>query len=239
MGTRLLARGLDLRQSDTSHWNLAFPEIVRSIHEADLAAGAGWITCNTFGANRFWLDRYQSKTQVRLINQKAVEIAREAIGNSGKKAIIAGSIGPTAFADELTLREQAEALVAAGADCLLFETLSQAEAEKLVEWKLADEFSQSWVSLYDWGKDPAETAQRLLASGFRQFGMNCLADKKQIELTLDKLIKIEGIEILVKPSAMPAHKLLEIARKYAGMGLVAIGGCCGTDERFIRELAEY
>jgi hypothetical protein len=41
---------------------------------------------------------------------------------------------------------------------------------------------------------------------------------------------------LVKPSAMPAQQLLEIARKYAGMGLVAIGGCCGADERFIREL---
>jgi len=45
MGTALLAQGLRGRAPE---WNLTHPEIVRSVHGAHLAAGAGLVLTNTF-----------------------------------------------------------------------------------------------------------------------------------------------------------------------------------------------
>src|SRR5829696_8699488 len=80
MGTRLMARGLDLAHDDPCLWNLDRPDEVLDIHRRDLRAGSDAVLTNTFGANRLSLRRLGRSDQVAAINHRAVELARQAAG---------------------------------------------------------------------------------------------------------------------------------------------------------------
>ncbi|MFO0950467.1 MAG: homocysteine S-methyltransferase family protein [Isosphaeraceae bacterium] len=125
MGTRLVARGLDLASSDPCLWVLDRPDDVREIHRRDVAAGADGVTTDTFGAHRAWLDRFGRAEDVARVNRRAVEIAREA---AGPFRLVLGSVGPAASAHPRDLAEQVDLLSDAGVDALLFETLRPDEA---------------------------------------------------------------------------------------------------------------
>ncbi|MFM7594208.1 MAG: homocysteine S-methyltransferase family protein [Isosphaeraceae bacterium] len=237
MGTRLMARGLNLATADPCLWNLSHADSVFRVHSADLAAGAQCISTNTFGANRFWLGRYASADQTAIVNQEAVAIARRAISESGKQAEIAGSIGPTAFFDEKTLREQIEILMAAGVDSLIFETLAPPAARQLCQWQIQKYSVEIWVSFFDWGTHPHDQARMLLESGFKTMGLNCMNDKRKILHVLKQLSDINAISLFLKPSRMHFPSVLAMANQFSAKGLNAIGGCCGTDEHWIRMLA--
>ncbi len=74
MGTRLCARGLDLRSDDPCLWNLTHPAEVLDLHERDVSAGSQVVFTNTFGANRFWLANYDRADAVATINRRAVAL---------------------------------------------------------------------------------------------------------------------------------------------------------------------
>ena len=58
MGTILYARGIFINRC-YDELNLSQPDLVRSVHEEYLQAGAELIETNTFGANAFRLGRHQ------------------------------------------------------------------------------------------------------------------------------------------------------------------------------------
>src|SRR5665213_3923209 len=78
MGTSLYARGIFINRC-YDELNLSQPEIVRSIHEEYLQAGAEVIETNTFGANAIRLQRYGLRDKVREINLAGVALARKAV----------------------------------------------------------------------------------------------------------------------------------------------------------------
>ncbi|MDQ1694471.1 MAG: methionine synthase / methylenetetrahydrofolate reductase, partial [Acidobacteriaceae bacterium] len=97
MGTALYGRGVFLNKC-FDELNLSQPEVVRSVHEEYLQAGAEIVETNTFGANSFRLQRFGLQDQARVINEAGVRIAREAVAQLADKqagsAYVAGSIGP-------------------------------------------------------------------------------------------------------------------------------------------------
>jgi len=97
MGTSLYGRGIFINRC-FDELNLSQPELVRSVHEEFLQAGAEIIETNTFGANAFRLLRYGFQDQVEAINKAGVRIARQAVeqlaDKQAGKAYVAGSIGP-------------------------------------------------------------------------------------------------------------------------------------------------
>src|SRR6201985_1339650 len=62
MGTMVYARGIFINRC-YDELNLSKPELIRSIHEEYLQAGAEVIETNPFGGNRFRLSRYGLEDQ--------------------------------------------------------------------------------------------------------------------------------------------------------------------------------
>ena len=67
-GTELQARGLEVGACP-DQWNLSHPELVEEVARAYVEAGSQIILSNTFGANRFTLDRYHLAEQAAEINR--------------------------------------------------------------------------------------------------------------------------------------------------------------------------
>jgi len=130
MGTLLFQMGLETGKAPES-WLFEEPEKVEQVHRAYVEAGSDIIQTNTFGATPTKLAAAGLEGQCRVLNSRALHIARSA---SGGKTLVAGNIGPTgrlfppmgtATEEELytEFRMQAEALAAGGADLLNIETM--------------------------------------------------------------------------------------------------------------------
>ena len=114
------------------------PDIIEHIHTQYLQAGADIIETNTFNANALSLQKYGLSAYDRLINLKAVQIARKVVEQhsaiSGKNAYVAGAIGPgnTLLTDKDSKEfyaladayfAQASAIIEGGADLMFIETI--------------------------------------------------------------------------------------------------------------------
>ncbi len=78
MGSMLIAEGLPSGASP-EEWNRSRPATIRRIHESYLEAGADFITTNTFGATPSRLESFGLGDELRVLNNTAVRLAREAI----------------------------------------------------------------------------------------------------------------------------------------------------------------
>ncbi len=120
------------------------PDVIEGVHRSMVEAGAEVVETDTFQASRLKLDEWGLADHTVEINQRAAEIARQAVGED---RFVAGSIGPTGFlpaSDDPTLgdirfrdlvevfQEQSEGLIQGGADLLIIET-----AQDILEVKAA------------------------------------------------------------------------------------------------------
>ncbi len=197
MGTMLYARASASQMHGRcfDELNLTAPELVQEIHRQYILAGAEFIETNTFGANAAKLEAYGLADQVRSINRRAAQLAREAREVAGRNVFIAGALGPsgqpvsaTARDDDtrmITLRalfrEQIEGLIEGGSDLIILETFSSlAELRQAV--LAAREtgglptiaqmtFTEDGQSLA--GDSPAEAASALARLGVDVIGANC------------------------------------------------------------------
>lgn len=141
-GTELNRRGVD---TGLPMWSakalLDAPDVLLAIHRDYVLAGAEIITANTFRTNRRSLAATGCAGEAGMLTTRAVELARDAIGEamSGRsgdgEVHIAGSIAPLEdcyspdlVPDTETLAvehyEMVAVLVSAGADLLLVETMN-------------------------------------------------------------------------------------------------------------------
>src|SRR5688572_25009808 len=122
--------------------SLTQPQIITEIHRQYLDAGADIIETNTFSSTAIAMADYEMQSLAYEINVAAAKCAREAIAKSGKKAWVAGAIGPLnktlslspdvnnpgfralTFDEAMNAYyEQVRGLVDGGADLLLIETI--------------------------------------------------------------------------------------------------------------------
>ena len=234
LGTRLIAMGLDLATDDPCRWTLNRPELIFDLHHRDITAGAEVVCTNSFGANREWLARWGQAQDVEAINRESVRIAREA---AGPDRFVVGSIGPTATVNPATIREQADALLGAGADALVLETcrLDQALAGLKVLGRLE---RPTIVSLFDWPDPIAPTARQLAEAGAAVSGANCFGDLALGGRLLDAIATMDPMPCWLKPSgglpggvALNLEDFTALARRVALLpSPILLGGCCGTTE---------
>jgi methionine synthase I (cobalamin-dependent) len=265
-GTQLQAKGLE-PGACPDIWNLEYPGRVEYVARAYVDAGSRVILTNTFRANRIALERQGLAEKTAAINRAGVEISRRA---AGERAYVFASLGPsgkllmTGEAGEAELRaafaEQAKFLAEAGAQALVFETMSDL-AETSIAVAAARETGLPVVACmaFDSGKNrdrtmmgvtPEQAATELTRAGVDVIGANCGQSIETYLPLCSRLAAATDRPIWVKPNAgSPAliggqavyeSTPEEFARYAPGLvkaGAAFIGGCCGTDPAFIRAIA--
>ena len=217
LGTMLQAAGLSGGQNPEI-WNIQQPDTVKSIHRAYLNAGAQVISANTFGANAHKLQG-SGCTPQQLV-AAGVQLAKQAISDSGKSARVAldiGSIGQLlqpmgtlAFEDAVAIfSEMIRAGANAGADLVLIETMSdlyEAKAAVLAAKETCNlpvwcsmTFAESGRTLT--GSDVQTCVTVLEGLGADAVGLNCGLGPAQCLLLAREFVKYASVPVLVQPNA--------------------------------------
>lgn len=192
MGTQLIARGIDSGKCN-DYLNIERPDIISDIHRNYFEAGSDAVITNTFGANKYALERYGLAKETDDINKAGVQIA---LGAAGEEKYVLGDIGPSGdFLVPLgplkpeDLKEvyvqQANALLEGGVDGFIIETMTAIEeltvaieAVKSIGSDLPVFSSMSFDQTDDdfktmMGVDVETAITKIVSSGIDAVGYNC------------------------------------------------------------------
>lgn len=221
MGTMLHAHGIGFDKC-FDELNLTNPAAVAEVHRAYIEAGAQIVLTNTFGANRFKLEKHGLGDKVTAINAAGVELVKRVAAASFKDVLIAGDVGPlgvrltpfgrvTPEQARAAFAEQIAALAGAGAHLIVIETISDLheareavaaarEAAPNLPVVVSVTFTRDDRTLL--GDDPAKAARVLAATGADVIGVNCSGGPAQLLRILKQMRQAAPqMKFWVKPNA--------------------------------------
>ena len=262
--------------------SLTRPDVVEDIHRKYLVAGADIIETNTFSSQRISMADYHCEHLVKELNEASARIARRLADeftrrNPEKPRFVAGSIGPTnktcsmsprvddpAYRDvdfdemSAAYHEQIEALVDAGVDALLIETIFDTLNAKAAIYAAEEVFRQKGRSLpLMLSVTVSDKAGRTLSGQTLEafltsvdfapifsVGLNCSFGPMEIKPYIEEVAREATCYVSVYPNAglpnamgqydVSPAQMAEQMRAFVDEGLVnIIGGCCGTTDAYI------
>ncbi|EST39678.1 methionine synthase [Streptomycetaceae bacterium MP113-05] len=259
--------------------NVTRPDIVSSVHREYFEAGVDCVETNTFGANLAALGEYDIAHRIHELSEAGVRVARDVAdefeSGDGRMRWVLGSMGPgtklptLGHAPYAALRDayqqNAEGMIAGGADALLVETtqdLLQTKASVLGARRALDATGTSLPLLCSvtvettgtmlLGSEIGAALTALEPLGIDMIGLNCATGPAEMSEHLRYLARHARVPISCMPNAgLPslgkdgAHYPLtapELADAQDGFirdyGLSLVGGCCGTTPEHLRQLVE-
>ncbi|MFI9003253.1 methionine synthase [Streptomyces sp. NPDC053541] len=259
--------------------NVSRPDIVRAVHDAYLEVGTDCVGTNTFNCNFSALGEYDIAHRIHELSEAGARIAREAADEfterTGQQRWVLGSMGPGTKLPTLghveyrTIRDayqqNAEGLLAGGADALLVETtqdLLQTKAAIIAAHR-AMEIAGYTVPLITsvtvettgtmlLGSEIGAALTALEPLGIDMIGMNCATGPAEMSEHLRYLARHAGIALSCMPNAglpvltkdgahypLSAEELADAHETFvAEYGLSLVGGCCGTTPEHLRQVVE-
>ncbi|MEV5005181.1 MULTISPECIES: methionine synthase [unclassified Streptomyces] len=259
--------------------NVTRPDIVRSVHSAYFEVGVDCVETNTFGANLTALGEYDIAERVAELSEAGARIAREAAdaftAEDGRPRWVLGSMGPgtklptlghTTFAAiRDAYRQNAEGLLAGGADALLVETtqdLLQTKASVIAarrametagyEVPLIVSVTVETTGTMLLGSEIGAALTALEPLGIDMIGLNCATGPAEMSEHLRYLSRHArvplscmpnaGLPVLTKDGAhypLTAPELADAQGHFVrDYGLSLVGGCCGTTPEHLRQVVE-
>lgn len=264
------------------------PEIIEAIHREYLEAGADIIETNTFSSTVIAQADYDMQDLAFEMNTAAVKVAKRAADDytsrtPDKPRFVAGAIGPlnktlsispdvnnpgfrSVTFDEVVdaYYHQVQALVEAGADILLIETIFDTLNCKGAIFAIKKYFRDSGkkeLPIMISGTITDASGRTLSGQTLEAFyisvmhakpfsiGLNCALGGEQMRPYIEELSQIANCYVSCYPNAgLPntfgeydeePHETAHIIEDFAKEGFVNIvGGCCGTTPDHIRHMAE-
>ena len=265
MGTMLYSKGIFINRC-YDELNLSQPELVASVHQEYVKAGAEILETNTFGANSFRLARHGCQSRVAEINRAGVELARSAAGND---VLVAGSVGPLGVRIEplgkialdearAAFAQQIGALAEAGIDLLILETFGY--VEELHQAILAAHEAAPGIAVVAQvtidddgnaldGSTPESYAKRIEGYGPEVVGCNCSVGPVAMLDAIERIRQATSLPLSAQPNAgMPRNVegrniylcspeyMAEYTSRLIAAGTRLVGGCCGTTPDHIRAM---
>ena len=159
MGTELRMRGVEVPSHVESIWSaLALTEntsVIKEIHQDYIKAGAEFIIANNYAVTQPILKRADMLDQLEDLTLKSLEIAKEAIQESGRDILLAASLPPleTSYRSDLILdsismdsmyRELAS-ILENNVDIIICETMSHSAEARSALAAIQNSNSQKWL----------------------------------------------------------------------------------------------
>ncbi|WP_399923203.1 methionine synthase [Streptomyces kanamyceticus] len=259
--------------------NVTRPDIVRTVHEEYFAVGVDCVETNTFGANLAALGEYDIPERVFELSEAGARIAREVAdeytGKTGQQRWVLGSMGPgtklptlghapyTALRD--AYQQNAEGMIAGGADALLVETtqdLLQTKAAILGARRALDATGANLPVICSvtvettgtmlLGSEIGAALTALEPLGIDMIGLNCATGPAEMSEHLRYLARHSRVPISCMPNAglpvlgkdgahypLTAPELADAQESFVReYGLSLVGGCCGTTPEHLRQVVE-
>ncbi|MFF8787535.1 methionine synthase [Streptomyces sp. NPDC015125] len=259
--------------------NVTRPDIVRSVHEEYFAVGVDCVETNTFGANFAALAEYDIPERVFELSESGARIAREVAdeftASTGQQRYVLGSMGPgtklptLGHAPYVTLRDayqqNAEGMIAGGADALLVETTQDLLQTKAAILGARRALKATGSNLPVICSVTVETTGTMLLGseigaaltaleplGIDMIGLNCATGPAEMSEHLRYLARHSRIPLACMPNAglpvlgkngahypLTAEELADAQETFvAEYGLSLVGGCCGTTPEHLRQVVE-
>lgn len=264
---------------------LTMPDVISKIHNEYLEAGADIICTNTFNGTSVSQGEYALEDQAFEINKQGARLAKEAADEWTKKTpdkprFVAGSMGPTnrtlSISPDISrpgfraidfdtlkdaYREQAEGLLAGGADYLLietiFDTLNAKAAivaiEEVSEERGEDISMALSVTVTDLsGRTLSGQTVEAFWHSIRHakplsVGLNCSFGAQDLRPFVRELSKAADTLLCAYPNAGLPNEMGEYTEtpdvtageleEWASSGFLNIvGGCCGTTPAHIKAI---
>ncbi|SFM80092.1 methionine synthase (B12-dependent) [Streptomyces sp. cf124] len=259
--------------------NVTRPDIVRSVHAAYFDAGVDCVETNTFGANLTALGEYDIPERTTELSEAGARIARETAdeyaARDGRQRWVLGSIGPgtklptlghttfTAIRD--AYQQNAEGLLAGGADALLVETtqdLLQTKASVIAARRAMETAGYDVPLIVSvtvettgtmlLGSEIGAALTALEPLGIDMIGLNCATGPAEMSEHLRHLARHSRIQLSCMPNAglpvltkdgahypLTAPELADAQENFVReYGLSLVGGCCGTTPEHLRQVVE-
>ncbi|MEV5954292.1 methionine synthase [Streptomyces sp. NPDC051987] len=259
--------------------NLTRPDIVRSVHEAYFSVGVDCVETNTFGANYAAMAEYDIPERVFELSEAGARIARETADDftarDGRQRWVLGSIGPGTKLPTLghvgytTIRDafqqNAEGLIAGGADALIVETtqdLLQTKAAVIgahraretagLDVPIIVSVTVETTGTMLLGSEIGAALTALEPLGIDMIGMNCATGPAEMSEHLRYLSRHSRIALSCMPNAglpvlgkdgasypLTPSELADAHETFVrDYGLSLVGGCCGTTPEHLRQVVE-
>jgi len=266
MGTSLQVLGIADRPC-TEYASVKYPEEVTLIHKGYVDAGADILECNTFGASPLKLAQFGLAEETEKINIAGVNAARRAansyteiagnIGPSGRLIVPLGNLGFDEACESYA--RQIKALVGAGVDYILFETIIDLQemragllaAKAVCNLPIICQLTYDELGRTVTGTDPTTAAAVLEPLGASIIGMNCSLGPEQLLPLVKQLALATTLPIIVQPNAglpiikegktvfpLTPEEMGYWAPKLVEAGASIVGGCCGTTPAHIKVISE-
>jgi methionine synthase I (cobalamin-dependent) len=251
MGTRLIARGLQIAHDDPVLWNLSQPGAVLNCHTDDVHAGADAVYTNTFGAHRSRVAARKDLGRFDEVHKRAVELARRA---AGPDRFVIGCLGPrdrssgesASSQAAVGYAEEAAILSECGVDALVLETHEGGPALGALGILRQHSRLPVFVSLHDWptGNSRRALAKALAQAGADAIGCNCVTDLERLVRLVHDLHDAVDLPLLVKPAGSNPRTNQSVApadfARYVPdlvrQSVRLFGGCCGSTSEHIAAL---
>ena len=221
MGTMLQERGLT-DGGAPELWNVEKPEQIEAVLEAYAAAGANFITTNTFGGTAGRLAMHGLEDRLEELNKAGAVVARK-VANRHPGCFVMGDIGPsgelmepmgtlTPETGKILFAAQISALVAGGVDAILIETMSdlgEVEAAVAAAQEVAPGMPIIVTMSFDtnlrtmMGVKPGMAVKHLAALGVRIIGANCGRGTDEMSQIAKELVEArpQGVFIITQSNA--------------------------------------
>lgn len=266
-GTYLQKEGLKPGES-TESWNITHPAVVQSVHKKYFDAGSNIVCANTFGANSLKYKSGELEEIIKAAVQNAMRAKAASTAPQEKfVALDIGPLGKLLrpFGDldfEKAVSVFAETVrlgVKYNVDLIVIETMNDSYETKAALLAAKENSSLPVFVTNAYGEDgklitgatPEAMVAMLEGMGANAIGANCSLGPRQLQSVAKRILSCASVPVIMKPNAgMPksvdgktvfdvdAEEFCLEMKKMAESGVTVLGGCCGTNDGYIKRLVE-
>ena len=182
MGTELRNRGVEVPSHVDNIWSalalLNNTEVIKQIHTDFIQAGAEFIIANNYAVTQPILKRANLSNQLEELTLRSIQLAKEAIQESGKEVMLAASLPPleTSYRSDLILESismdsmyaELASILEGEVDIIICETMSHSEEARSALSSIQKSKSQKWLGWTVYGHQNTLPSGESITEAFKK-----------------------------------------------------------------------